>query len=242
MKKIFIAIITLSLSLPVFSQDCSVEMQSLKGTYSGECKKGKANGKGKAVGVDTYEGQFKTGLPYGEGIYIWSSGNRYNGGFSEGQRNGFGTMLYKRTNATDSIVEGFWKNDLYVGKDENPYRVIFKSKLVAECEASYKEDKFYKIAFEITNSTSGAVNIVSEANPDRDSKEREAPKFKIEDLELIRGSYGRLFHNDNHAKKMESILEDVTFPLRLKARIGEESIEMEFRKPGSYKVSVRITD
>ena len=37
-------------------------METLKGTYTGECKKGKANGRGKAVGTDTYEGFFKTGL------------------------------------------------------------------------------------------------------------------------------------------------------------------------------------
>lgn len=242
MKKIFIGFSALFVSLGLSSQDCSVEMQSLKGNYSGECKKGKANGKGKAVGTDIYEGQFKSGLPDGEGIYLWSGGNRYNGGFVSGLKEGVGTMLYKRTNATDSIVEGFWKNDLYVGKDENPYRVYFKSKNINELETSFKDDKFYKISFEITNNTSGKANVTNIYNPDPDTRPSESPKMQIEEVEVTRGSYGRLYHNDNHTKKMESIFEDVVFPIRLKTKIGEETIEMEFRKPGSYKVSVRIAD
>jgi len=57
----------------LFSQDCSVEKESLKGTYTGDCKNGKANGKGKAVGADTYEGDFKSGLPDGQGTYMWNN-------------------------------------------------------------------------------------------------------------------------------------------------------------------------
>jgi len=36
-------------------------MGTIKGTYTGDCKKGKASGKGKAIGTDTYKGDFKTG-------------------------------------------------------------------------------------------------------------------------------------------------------------------------------------
>ena len=33
--------------------DCKVLVDSLKGTYAGECTNGKANGMGKAVGTDS---------------------------------------------------------------------------------------------------------------------------------------------------------------------------------------------
>ncbi|MDZ4810202.1 MAG: hypothetical protein SGI96_18345 [Bacteroidota bacterium] len=45
----------------LFAQNCAVEMGTIKGTYTGDCKKGKASGKGKAIGTDTYKGDFKTG-------------------------------------------------------------------------------------------------------------------------------------------------------------------------------------
>ena len=45
-------------STNVFAQ-CEVLLNDIKGTYDGNCKKGKADGFGKAVGTDTYEGEFK---------------------------------------------------------------------------------------------------------------------------------------------------------------------------------------
>ena len=53
------AIVFLFLSFTAYSQTCEVDKESLKGTYTGDCKKNKAHGKGKAVGMDTYEGEFK---------------------------------------------------------------------------------------------------------------------------------------------------------------------------------------
>jgi hypothetical protein len=47
-------IVLLLFSFCSHSQTCEVDQQSLKGTYTGDCKKNKAHGKGKAVGTDTY--------------------------------------------------------------------------------------------------------------------------------------------------------------------------------------------
>ena len=53
----------------IFAQNpCKVLMKEISGSYSGECKKGLADGKGEAKGVDRYIGAFKKGLP---------DGNRY---------------------------------------------------------------------------------------------------------------------------------------------------------------------
>lgn len=96
--------------------DCKVLIPTLSGSYSGKCKKGLANGKGIAQGIDKYEGQFSRGLPQGNGIYTWSNGSTYNGEWLEGKRNGSGKMIYHLSDH-DSIVSGFWKNDKYVGSE-----------------------------------------------------------------------------------------------------------------------------
>lgn len=232
MKKTTPLLFFLFFSSTGFSQNCAVEMQSLKGTYTGDCKKGKATGKGKASGTDMYDGEFKSGLPDGEGIYTWSNGNRFTGTFSAGLKEGKGTMVYKRQNAADSIVNGYWKMDLYAGINREPYRIIYKSKKVNEVDVEYKQDGYKKIVFVITNTSGGGLFIDG----------TEMVRAKVDEVQLLTGAYGRLFINDNHAKKTESILEDVIFPIRFKAIIGEEEIEMEFREAGNYTITLRIND
>jgi hypothetical protein len=225
-------IITFTMVANVSAQDCVVTKEELKGTYSGDCKKGKADGKGKAIGKDSYEGEFKGGTPEGKGLYTWSNGNEYRGEFQKGLKEGKGVLVLKRENKGDSILEGYWKKDTYVGKYEHPYRVINKSKLVTDLEVEYKIDPYNKITFFITNTSGGASLADGE----------ELPKLKVDEIEAMTGGHGRLYVNDTHAKKTESILEDVRFPIRLKAKIGTEEVELEFREAGTYIVNIRIND
>jgi len=232
MKKLISLIVSFLFITYLFAQDCAVEMAALKGTYTGECKKGKANGKGKAVGTDMYEGDFKAGLPEGKGSYRWSNGNQYIGDFAGGLKEGKGTMLYKKENGKDSIVEGYWKKDVYTGKEDAAQKLIFKSKSVTDVETEYKDDRFNRITFFITNTSGGALYADGV----------ELSRMKVNEVQIVYGTYGRLFINDNHAKKTESVLEDVNYPIRFKAIIGEEQVEMEFKKPGSYVITLRIND
>lgn len=71
---------------------CYVADSRLRGTYTGECKDGKAHGRGKSVGKDFYEGQFFQGVAHGQGTYIWSDGDRYIGQFQNGQAHGRGVL------------------------------------------------------------------------------------------------------------------------------------------------------
>ncbi len=107
------------LLLIVFSlnaQDsCQVLIPELSGTYMGKCKKGFAHGEGKAVGTDTYEGNFRKGLPNGNGVYTWASGANYSGSWVYGQRDGEGIYKFKY-DGKDSVQEGIWKDDLFMGK------------------------------------------------------------------------------------------------------------------------------
>lgn len=214
------------------SQNCKVEKEELKGTYTGDCKKGKANGKGKATGVDSYEGDFISGLPHGKGSYTWKNGDVYTGEFIKGLKDGEGKMIIKLSDNRDSLIEGYWQNDKYTGLKEKPWRLIFKSKLVTETEVEYKDHHFNKITFVITNTSGGSKLVEGD----------EMPRLKVDEVIPQRGNFGRLFVNDIHAKKTESLIEDINFPFRFRAIIGTEEVEMEFIRPGNYIVTLRIND
>jgi len=112
---IFTAIIFLMLSFSIQAQDsCNVLVPNLKGSYSGGCKKGLANGKGEAKGKDRYKGNFKKGYPNGIGTYYWSTGEIYVGEWKKGKRDGEGSFTFKIENR-DTTVSGLWKNDIYAG-------------------------------------------------------------------------------------------------------------------------------
>ena len=96
---------------------CRVKTDDLAGHYVGDCLKGKAHGQGKAIGRDTYEGAFEKGYPQGKGTYTWMNGDYYEGYFEKGERQGAGKMVFASVKE-DSVQEGRWKNDRWVGKEE----------------------------------------------------------------------------------------------------------------------------
>ena len=145
----------LVLSIYTYGQTCEVDRESLKGTYTGDCKKNKAHGKGKAVGTDTYEGEFKNGIPDGQGIYTWSNKNIFEGKYVKGLREGKGTMTIKKDGAQDSVIEGYWKKDVYVGKNEKPWQVVSRTGSVTKVEVEYNPDAVRRVKVVVTNTTGG---------------------------------------------------------------------------------------
>jgi len=111
--------LALAATLNAQEKDCKVLMKSISGTYSGGCKKGLANGYGKAQGTDSYEGQFKKGWPNGTGTYKWSTGETYTGDWINGVRDGKGKYV-SNAQGRDSVLSGYWKHDKYVG--EKPFQ------------------------------------------------------------------------------------------------------------------------
>jgi hypothetical protein len=67
---------------------CTVRDPDLQGTYEGDCVAGFASGKGRAIGKDRYEGNFRDGYATGYGIYTRPSGQRAEGEFVDGKLNG----------------------------------------------------------------------------------------------------------------------------------------------------------
>ncbi len=144
MKKSIGVILLFMLPLFIIAQqsksNCKVLTESLQGEYKGECKKGLAHGQGLATGKDVYEGKFKKGYPNGKGKYTWSDNSYFEGNFKKGKQNGFG-KFYAVIDGMDSITEGYWDNDVYIGKNSNPkkYNTISK-KSIERISYMYKGD------------------------------------------------------------------------------------------------------
>lgn len=121
MKHLFLLPILLFSFLPLSAQnsDCEVLMEYISTSYEGDCKKGRAHGFGKAQGVHIYEGEFKKGLPFGEGTYTWEEGRWFKGTFRNGLKNGYGKM-HSNAIGADTILIGYWKNDYYIGEENLP--------------------------------------------------------------------------------------------------------------------------
>jgi len=229
---LFISLSLVSLlSIVCKAQDCTVSVTGLSGKYEGECKKGKADGMGKAVGEDTYEGMFKAGLPDGKGKYSWKNGDWYDGEWTKGLKNGQGLMQYKFA-AKDSMVTGFWKKDKYIGLYERPY-TIYKNTV-----------RVTSIACQHVNNTKNQVELFLS------SESKGTPEFgtisakpEITDMQIITGTYQQKKVNDSYPKKIGYIFEEVTFPFRVVYLINnsDSMFELEIAESGRWLVEVRTS-
>ena len=227
-----IGFVLLLLSFGAYTQTCEVDKESLKGTYTGDCKKNKAHGKGKAVGADTYEGEFKNGVPDGQGTYTWSNKNVFAGKYIKGLREGKGIMTIKFEGRQDSVIEGFWKKDAYIGKYEKPWIVHSKTGSVREVEVEFIADPIRKIKIVVTNTTGGAQT----------SSGATMPRYTVDNVQVLKGHYDRMTSQESHLKSSETTLMEVTFPIRLKLNIAREEVEIEFLEAGSYIVNISINN
>lgn len=127
---IFISLLSfLSLSIYCPAQkNCKVLLPEIDSSYTGKCKKGLAHGKGTATGIDSYTGKFSNGWPHGRGTYIWANGDEYSGDWKEGKRSGEGKLILKLADR-DSIIDGLWEDNRYLGPKPVPPRVIAKSSI-----------------------------------------------------------------------------------------------------------------
>jgi hypothetical protein len=122
------------------SVKCTVLDPELKGSYTGDCREGLAEGYGEAIGTARYKGEFRAGRKHGKGVKSWPSGDRYEGDFVEDRKEGSGTYAWGPRSAWagekysgqyvadrrhgEGVYEwpkgerysGPWKNDMIVGK------------------------------------------------------------------------------------------------------------------------------
>ena len=119
MKILFKSLLLLSLALiiPISTkaqESCKVLKAGIDSSYSGACKKNLAHGVGEAWGRDHYYGEFKKGLPHGDGVYEYNDGSVYKGVLFKGLRQGNGDYSTS-INGVDTTLSGLWLKDQYLG-------------------------------------------------------------------------------------------------------------------------------
>lgn len=230
MKHLFFSVV-LSIGLVGASAqnpDCKVLADSLKGTYAGGCKSGKADGAGKATGTDSYDGEFKNGLPDGKGKYSWKNGDVYEGSFKKGLKEGYGE-LRKNSGNKDSVLTGFWKKDVYKGKFEKPYIVHNTTSEVSRVEVNKTGNADKTITVSVTLLTgTGNQNT-------RDNK----TVMVMTDVQIIKGVF--LYKSSSTiSNKDVTIFRGVDFPFRARFYFGNASVDVEIFEPGEWDILVPI--
>lgn len=133
MRKLLLpfCILLFSISATKAQNDCTVLLSTLQSTYEGDCKKGLANGKGYATGVNdkggmnTYDGKFKNGLPHGEGKFTWANGDTYEGDWKDGMRHGEGILRSGSAPLEAKPMKAIWKNDtIFKEVLESKYKIV----------------------------------------------------------------------------------------------------------------------
>jgi hypothetical protein len=242
MYKAFLAPMIFCLSFhSINAQDCKVGLPALTGTYQGDCKNGKANGQGKASGTDSYEGEFRNGLPDGKGKYVWKAGAWYEGQWSKGMREGKGLMSVRNVNNRDSLIEGFWKKDNYIGQNEKPYVIYSKTVHITGATCRRLNGLSDQLLITLNSETGGDPKGFS---PELKEKPFPMEQYKekpvLTNLQLIRGDFQKRTVDDNFPKKITYLFESVSFPFRAILNIGNDVMEIEFFEPGNWTLDLKM--
>jgi hypothetical protein len=207
--------------------NCTVAMDSIKGTYTGDCKKGKANGNGKSVGIHTYNGEFRNGLPEGKGKYTWENGDYYDGSWKKGQKEGKGE-LHRFKGGKETLVTGYWRKDIYKGEYENPYLIQNVTTEIGRVQVNNLNENDATITITVQNLRSGgsmASSIQTNTTMTAHS--------------VTRGSYVSKSSNALTNREV-TVFRGVVFPFRATFNFGNSMIEMEFFEKGAWDVTIPI--
>jgi hypothetical protein len=137
----------------------------------------------------------------------------------------------KRDGAQDSVVEGFWKKDAYIGKNEKPWMVHNKTGSVRSVEVTYTPDPLARVKIIITNTTSGQQTTFGVV-----------PSMKVDNVQVLKGHFERQTTLESHLKSSETTLIEVIFPFRIKLNIGREEVEVEFLSRAAIPSTYQLTN
>lgn len=200
----------------IYAQDCEVLKKSISGIYEGDCKKGKAHGKGTAKGEDSYTGEFRKGLPHGFGIYTWGDGKIYEGDFKNGSMEGEGKMTISTKNKADSVVTGFWKGNEYLGKYKYDFKEYSRSANVLSLRVSEMKNPSEKDRNTLLISISEKGQAVFN------------PEIFINS---VVGNHGNIVPSSRSVR-----VEVLSFPIRFTLSYSGQTVDLEIYRAGTYNI------
>jgi hypothetical protein len=223
----FILVVAIGL-LPVFTVDgqeqagCTVLMKNISERYVGECSNGLAHGDGEAWGIDHYIGAFKKGLPQGKGIYYYADSSVYQGMWSKGLRHGTGKYTF-RYRGSDSIQEGQWVDDRFIGKKEDVQGYKLITQRAVERYRVYRISDGNEIRVHLRPMNSGSLDVTNLQITGSSGIETEFLNSQME------------FRNCDYPFRLR-----VTFNKwsKLKTVRVDTSLELEILRPGIWMVEI----
>lgn len=237
---VLLMVLTLFFTQPAHPQNtCKVLLPAISLKYDGTCKKGLAEGIGKAQGTDEYTGSFKKGLPDGKGKYTWQSGNAYDGEWSKGEMNGIGRFSYKREGKKDSIVSGEWRNNIFQEQKKETFIVHQKTAHISGVEVKQRKSTNNNITINLTNSNAGSTFSTTPTGGDA-ANWQQIPPPKLTDITVMTGFYDGIQKNKENARSTATTLSQIKYPFRIKIEISDQNLEIEFLEPGDYSVNITL--
>lgn len=242
MKTMLLVLIVLTSAVTVCAQDCTVSVDSLKGQYTGGCKKGKAAGTGTATGTDTYTGSFKNGYPDGEGKYTWKNGNWYQGQWQHGLFEGKGTLHKTNEGIKDTliIITGFWKKGKYTGAFDKPYTLTALTNNFSDLSIRKVGKTKAEISIVIKSITSGASDIAN----------LHLPKPRLISVQSVEGKFQHQLNDETSSIiNNKYSFQQVTFPFHAVFTFETESqyhnlhtekIELEILESGDWYLQLNL--
>ena len=243
MKKILVIVLLLSAS-HLLAQNCTVMVAALKGSYTGECKKGIANGNGTAVGIDTYVGNFKNGYPDGKGKYSWKNGDWYDGSWKKGVFEGEGTLHVAKTNTSDtSEMKGFWSNGKFKGVNKSSFTVDVLSNKISDVNI-HKAGKTGEDITIVVKSTTGGGSTLLGGSPIQTEttivSSNTIPKVKLTDIQVLSGSYLTKVDDEYSPITNKYTLRNVVFPISLYLSFDSERIKVDLFEKANWIIDVKL--
>lgn len=229
----------------LFSQSCIVNVVFLKGQYTGECKNGKANGKGVAIGVDTFSGNFKNGYPEGYGKYTYRNRNYYEGEWKKGIYDGKGLLHLYKFDGTDSLeLKGYFKMGKYGGVYKEPYSIDISSNKINEISIAKIGKKGETVTIIVKSITGGGSTLLGGTPSQNDSGKVISgyviAKPQLTNLTVLSGTYLTKYVDDNNRFYNIYTLNAVQFPIRLALSFDSENAIVEIFERGDWKIEVKL--